>query len=149
MSYSDQSSIAFGGMWGRGGQSTQKGFGAQNVGSASVVRGRFVALVDGGVRELSALTDVIAGIVVGSPDKAVYKTDDYLSVASLPEGDAIWAELEGEAKVGDSVFVRMVAESGLPSGVIRAEELSGKTLKTDFRIIIKAGGLALIGKLAS
>lgn len=147
MSYMEQSSIAFGGMWGKGGQSTQKAFGAQNVGKTAVCRGRFVALVEGGVCELSAAADVVAGVVVGSTDKAVYDPHAYLSVASLPAGDAIWVELEGGAKVGDSVFICMVAEAGLPSGVIKTEELVGKTLKTDFRVIIKAGNLALIGKL--
>lgn len=148
MSYATETNIAYAGQWGKGSQSTQKAFAAQNVGETNVVRGRFVAFVEGGIQELSAVTDAIAGVVVHTVDKPSYPTDSYLSIGSLPHGDSIWCELEGEAKVGDPVFIRAVGKNGKSSGVVLTAAVEGETVATDYKVIAATATLALVGRLA-
>lgn len=147
MTYKSQNRIAFAGQISKAGESLTRATGEQNVGTTPVAAGRFVALAAAGIKELSAVTDVLAGVVVRSPVQDSYSPDEYLSVGKIGHGDGIWVELEGAAARGDKVHVRAVAQAGKPAGKVLAAEVTDKTVPTDLYIINVAAGLAEIGRL--
>ena len=147
MTYKSQNRIAFAGQISKAGESLARATGEQNVGTTPVVAGRFVALAAGGIKELTAVTDVLAGVVVRSPVQDSYLPDEYLSVGKIGHGDGIWAELEGAAARGAKVHVRAVAAAGKPAGVVLSAAVTDKTVPTDLYILNVTAGLAEIGRL--
>ncbi|WP_027823437.1 structural cement protein Gp24 [Laribacter hongkongensis] len=147
MTYKSQNLTAFAGQISKAGESLARATGEQNVGTTPVAAGRFVALAAGGIKELAAVTDVVAGVVVRSPVQSEYQPDEYLSVGRVGHGDGIWVVLEGSAERGDKVFIRAVAEDSKPAGSVLAAEVSEKTVPSDFHILNVTAGLAEIGRL--
>lgn len=152
MAYKQENRPAYAGQISKVGESLARATGEQNVGATAVVAGRFVALANPhGIRELSAITDSLAGVVVKSQLQTVYQPQDYLSVGKIGHGDGIWVELEGDAERGSPVHVRAVAAKDKPVGTVSAEPIVDNTdtknpvtqsIKTDLVVIKVAGGLA-------
>lgn len=107
MSYKQENIIALAGQIGLVGESLSRATGEQNVGTAVVKAGHFVATASPhGVKAIASDTDPIEGIVIRSQLQTEYVENEYLSVGHIGHGDSVWAVAVGTGLVrGSAVFI--------------------------------------------
>lgn len=127
-----------------GGQSLARAASRVNTGTKAVKAGYFVALSSeaDGIQALSAVTDVIDGVVMHSNVQDTYIQDERLSVGSIGAGDGIWCVIEGDVERGNKVFIRAVAATGKTVGAVLGSEVAGETIATSLVVLNVQNGLA-------
>lgn len=139
MSYKQENILALAGQIGLVGESLSRATGEQNVGTAKVYAGRFVATASPhGVKAIASATDPIEGIVIRSQLQTEYAQDEYLSVGHIGHGDSVWAEVQGTALArGDAVFI---VATGVNAGKVTATNTNN--IATSLVVRNVADGLA-------
>lgn len=116
--------------------------------TGKVKAGEFVALnTAGGVKVLSAKTDVLAGVVLASRIRDEWPEGELVDVMHIGAGDAIWVNVASEKTVsrGSKVFVLTTGGEG-KTGAIQGET-DANAIETDYTVIDVKGQLAMITKL--
>lgn len=150
MAYANSTARTFAGEVGKGGLASAKTTAEQFKGDAPIEAGLFVAIdPTGGVKPLSAATDVIAGIIVRSLIKDEFKPNDLVDVMHVTQGDSIWVQIGKGVTLarGDKVFVRHTDNGEKKAGTIDKVADSNKAIATDFVVINATDTLAEITRL--
>ncbi|MFQ1046923.1 structural cement protein Gp24 [Avibacterium paragallinarum] len=150
MAYANSTTRTFAGEVGKGGLASAKTTSEQFKGKSPIQAGLFVAIdATGGVKPLSAVTDVIAGVIVRSLIKDDFQPNDLVDVMHITQGDSVWVTVGKGVSVvrGDKVYVRAVKNGDKEVGTIDKAEDSGKTVATDFVVINATEHLAEITRL--
>lgn len=149
MAYARDTAIANAGDIGKGGLANSKTVAYRNEGETPLVAGRFVALSAKGVKNLTAITDCVAGVVVRSLLRDEWEKDVITDVMHIGTADSIWVEIaQGETvERGQKVRVVAVANGGKLAGTIQTANDKTNTIGTDLTVITVAGTLAEISKL--
>ena len=146
MSYAYEQAPARAGELGKGNLASAKTT-AEKV-TGKVKAGEFVALnTAGGVKFLSAKTDVLAGVVLASRIRDEWPEGELVDVMHIGAGDAIWVNVASEKTVsrGSKVFVLTTGGEG-KTGAIQGET-DANAIETDYTVIDVKGQLAMITKL--
>lgn len=146
MSYAYEQAPARAGELGKGNLASAKTT-AEKV-TGKVKAGEFVALnTAGGVKVLSAKTDVLAGVVLASRIRDEWPEGELVDVMHIGAGDAIWVNVASEKTVsrGSKVFVLTTGGEG-KTGAIQGET-DANAIETDYTVIDVKGQLAMITKL--
>lgn len=146
MSYAYEQAPARAGELGKGNLANAKTT-AEKV-TGKVKAGEFVALNPvGGVKALSAKTDVLAGVVLASRIRDEWPEGELVDVMHIGAGDAIWVNIASEKTVsrGNKVFVLTTGGEG-KTGAIQGET-DANAIETGYTVIDVKGQLAMITKL--
>lgn len=146
MSYAYEQAPARAGELGKGNLANAKTT-AEKV-TGKVKAGEFVALNPaGGVKALSAKTDVLAGVVLASRIRDEWPDGELADVMHIGTGDAIWVNIAPEKTVsrGSKVFVLTMGGDG-KTGAIQGET-DANAIETSYTVIDVKGQLAMITKL--
>lgn len=146
MSYAYEQAPARAGELGKGNLANAKTT-AEKV-TGKVKAGEFVALnPTGGVKALSAKTDVLAGVVLASRIRDEWPDGELADVMHIGTGDAIWVNIAPEKTVsrGSKVFVLTTGGEG-KTGAIQGET-DANAIETGYTVIDVKGQLAMITKL--
>lgn len=146
MSYAYEQAPARAGELGKGNLASAKTT-AEKV-TGKVKAGEFVALNPvGGVKALSAKTDVLAGVVLASRIRDEWPEGELVDVMHIGAGDAIWVNIASEKTVsrGNKVFVLTTGGEG-KTGAIQGET-DANAIETGYTVIDVKGQLAMITKL--
>lgn len=146
MSYAYEQAPARAGELGKGNLANAKTT-AEKV-TGKVKAGDFVALnPTGGVKALSAKTDVLAGVVLSSRIRDEWSEGELVDVMHIGTGDAIWVNIASEKTVsrGSKVFVLTTGDEG-KTGAIQGET-DTNAIETSYTVIDVKGQLAMITKL--
>lgn len=146
MSYAYEQAPARAGELGKGNLASAKTT-AEKV-TGKVKAGEFVALNPvGGVKALSAKTDVLAGVVLASRIRDEWPEGELVDVMHIGAGDAIWVNIASEKTVSRSnkVFVLTTGGEG-KTGAIQGET-DANAIETGYTVIDVKGQLAMITKL--
>ena len=146
MSYAYEQAPARAGELGKGNLAKAKTT-AEKV-TGKVKAGEFVALNPaGGVKALSAKTDVLAGVVLASRIRDEWPEGELVDVMHIGAGDAIWVNIASEKTVsrGNKVFVLTTGGEG-KTGAIQGET-DANAIETGYTVIDVKGQLAMITKL--
>lgn len=146
MSYAYEQAPARTGELGKGNLASAKTT-AEKV-TGKVKAGEFVALNPaGGVKALSAKTDVLAGVVLASRIRDEWPEGELVDVMHISTGDAIWVNIASEKTVsrGSKVFVLTTGGEG-KTGAIQGET-DANAIETGYTVIDVKGQLAMITKL--
>ena len=146
MSYAYEQAPARAGELGKGNLASAKTT-AEKV-TGKVKTGEFVALNPaGGVKALSAKTDVLAGVVLASRIRDEWPEGELVDVMHIGTGDAIWVNIATEKTVsrGSKVFVLTMGGEG-KTGAIQGET-DANAIETSYTVIDVKGQLAMITKL--
>ncbi|CBW29780.1 structural cement protein Gp24 [Haemophilus influenzae] len=146
MSYAYEQAPARAGELGKGNLANAKTT-AEKV-TGKVKAGDFVALnPTGGVKALSAKTDVLAGVVLSSRIRDEWSEGELVDVMHIGTGDAIWVNIASEKTVsrGSKVFVLTTGGEG-KTGAIQGET-DTNAIETSYTVIDVKGQLAMITKL--
>lgn len=146
MSYAYEQAPARAGELGKGNLASAKTT-AEKV-TGKVKAGEFVALNPaGGVKALSAKTDVLAGVVLASRIRDEWPEGELVDVMHIGTGDAIWVNIVTEKTVsrGSKVFVLTTGGDG-KTGAIQGE-IDANAIETGYTVIDVKGQLAMITKL--
>lgn len=146
MSYAYEQAPARAGELGKGNLANAKTT-AEKV-TGKVKAGEFVALnPTGGVKALSAKTDVLAGVVLASRIRDEWPEGELVDVMHIGTGDAIWVNIATEKTVsrGSKVFVLTTGGDG-KTGAIQGET-DANAIETGYTVIDVKGQLAMITKL--
>lgn len=146
MSYAYEQAPARAGELGKGNLASAKTT-AEKV-TGKVKAGEFVALNPaGGVKALSAKTDVLAGVVLASRIRDEWPEGELVDVMHIGTGDAIWVNITPEKTVsrGSKVFVLTTGGEG-KTGAIQGET-DANAIETGYTVIDVKGQLAMITKL--
>lgn len=146
MSYAYEQAPARAGELGKGNLANAKTT-AEKV-TGKVKAGEFVALNPaGGVKALSAKTDVLAGVVLASRIRDEWPEGELVDVMHIGTGDAIWVNIVPEKTVsrGSKVFVLTTGGEG-KTGAIQGET-DANAIETGYTVIDVKGQLAMITKL--
>lgn len=146
MSYAYEQAPARAGELGKGNLASAKTT-AEKV-TGKVKAGEFVALNPaGGVKALSAKTDVLAGVVLASRIRDEWPEGELVDVMHISTGDAIWVNIASEKTVsrGSKVFVLTTGGEG-KTGAIQGET-DANAIETGYTVIDVKGQLAMITKL--
>lgn len=146
MSYAYEQAPARAGELGKGNLASAKTT-AEKV-TGKVKAGEFVALNPaGGVKALSAKTDVLAGVVLASRIRDEWPEGELVDVMHIGTGDAIWVNIVTEKTVsrGSKVFVLTTGGDG-KTGAIQGET-DANAIETGYTVIDVKGQLAMITKL--
>ena len=146
MSYAYEQAPARAGELGKGNFASAKTT-AEKV-TGKVKAGEFVALNPaGGVKALSAKTDVLAGVVLASRIRDEWPEGELVDVMHIGAGDAIWVNVAPEKTVtrGNKVFVLTTGGDG-KTGAIQGET-DANSIETGYTVIDVKGQLAMITKL--
>ena len=146
MSYAYEQAPARAGELGKGNLASAKTT-AEKV-TGKVKSGEFVALnPTGGVKALSAKTDVLAGVVLASRIRDEWPEGELVDVMHIGAGDAIWVNIAQEKTVsrGSKVFVLTAGGEG-KTGAIQGET-DANVIETGYTVIDVKGQLAMITKL--
>lgn len=149
MSYAYQQALARAGELGKGNLASAKTT-AEKVSGNAVKAGDFVALNHaGGVKALSAKTDVIAGVVLASRIRDEWPEGELTDVMHIAPADAIWVVIaEGERMDrGDKVYVIAVANGSKKAGTIQGKADATNAIATNYTVIDVKDQLALITQL--
>ncbi|HHF5504524.1 hypothetical protein FRC22_05855 [Haemophilus influenzae] len=146
MSYAYEQAPARAGELGKGNLANAKTT-AEKV-TGKVKAGDFLALnPTGGVKALSAKTDVLAGVVLSSRIRDEWSEGELVDVMHIGTGDAIWVNIASEKTVsrGSKVFVLTTGGEG-KTGAIQGET-DTNAIETSYTVIDVKGQLAMITKL--
>ena len=146
MSYAYEQAPARAGELGKGNLASAKTT-AEKV-TGKVKAGEFVALNPvGGVKALSAKTDVLAGVVLASRIRDEWPEGELVDVMHIGASDAIWVNIASEKTVsrGNKVFVLTTGGEG-KTGAIQGET-DANAIETGYTVIDVKGQLAMITKL--
>ena len=146
MSYAYEQAPARAGELGKGNLASAKTT-AEKV-TGKVKAGEFVALnPTGGVKALSAKTDVLAGVVLASRIRDEWPEGELVDVMHIGTGDAIWVNIAPETTVsrGSKVFVLTTGGEG-KTGAIQGET-DANAIETGYTVVDVKGQLAMITKL--
>lgn len=146
MSYAYEQAPARAGELGKGNLASAKTT-AEKV-TGKIKAGEFVALNPaGGVKALSAKTDVLAGVVLASRIRDEWPEGELVDVMHIGTGDAIWVNIATEKTVsrGSKVFVLTTGGDG-KTGAIQGET-DANAIETGYTVIDVKGQLAMITKL--
>lgn len=144
MTYSDTMKIAVAGDVGKGGLANSKAVAYLNEATVELVPGRFVAISEKGIKEISANTDVLAGVVLRNNVYGVRPKGEIVDVMAIGVADSVFVEIADSQQIVRGDAVNVVA-SGAEAGRITKETES--SIKTAFTVIKVAGNLAEITRL--
>lgn len=149
MAFARESLFGNAGDIGKGGLANSKTTANINTGDTSLVAGRFVAITENGVANLTAATNTIAGVVVRSVLKDDWAKGELADVMHIGTGDSIWVEIaKGEAvKRGDTVHVVAVATGEKLAGQIQGKKDGTNTIQSVFTVITATDNLAEVTRL--
>lgn len=146
MSYAYEQALAKAGELGKGNFASAK-TSAEKV-AGKLKAGDFVALdPTGGVKALSAKTDVLAGVVFASTIRDEWNEGELCDVMHIAAGDAVWVNVAKGKTVtrGQKVYVLTTGGDG-KVGAIQGET-DTNAIETAYVVIDVKGQLALISKL--
>ena len=148
MSYAYEQAPARAGELGKGNIASAK-TSAEMVSGGALKAGLFVALnAAGGVKALTAKTDVIAGVILASRIKDEWAEGELVDIMHIAPADAIWViAADGETVARGKVYAIAVANGNKKAGTIQGKADATNAIATDYNVIDVKGQLALITKL--
>lgn len=149
MAFARNTLTASAGDIGKGGLANSKTTANMNTGETPLVAGRFVAMTEGGVANLTAGTETVAGVVVRSVLKDDWEKGELADVMHIGTGDSIWVEIaKGETvKRGNTVHVVAVASGQKYAGQVQAQADGTNTIATSLVVISATEALAEVSRL--